>query len=163
MPAGLHRILREATEAVPAVRYATGITGVAAAVAIIASFKLGPAIAVLGLVVTLGLMAVLLAFARVAGADARNPAAPGRAVPNAGVVMVWVFTLLTCATGIMVFTVTFFGVPTTWQELLGPRLAAEGSLSGNGDTSSAVGTVDGHGPARGRRRPAARDPEKVLR
>ena len=123
MPTGLHRILQDAIDAVPAVRYAAGVTGIAAAVAIIASFRLGPVSAVLGVVVTLGLMAVLLAFARAADAGPEVQAAPGsaaatdKAIPRAGVVMVWVFTLLTCATGIMVFTVTFFGVPRTWQEL----------------------------------------------
>jgi hypothetical protein len=119
-----HRILQDAIAAVPAVRYAAGIAGVAAAVAIIASFKLGPVVAVLGIVVMLALMAALLAFARAAG--------PGdRAIPAAGIVMVWVFTLLTCATGIMIFTVTFFGTPTTWRELVGPSLTEHGSLTGS--------------------------------
>lgn len=136
-----HRILQEAIAAVPAVRYAAGITGIAASIAIIASFKLGPAIAVLGLVVTLGLMSVLLAFARVAGAGAEHPndaLGDGLAVRRAGIAIVWVFTLLTCATGIMVFAVTFFGTPRTWQELLGPSYAEQGSLSGNRDSSSTV-------------------------
>jgi hypothetical protein len=147
MSIGVHRILQEAIEAVPAVRYAAGIAGIAATVAVIASFKLGPAIAVLGLVITLGFMAVLLAFARVAGVRTANRSARGGAaqnggaIPNAGIVMVWVFTLLTCATGIMVFTVTFFGTPRTWQELLGLSFAAQGSLSGNRNSSRVVARI----------------------
>jgi hypothetical protein len=126
MPTGLRRILQEAIEAVPAVRYAAGITGIGAAVAIVASFRLGPAIAVLGVVVTLGLMAVLLAFARVAAVSAGNRGA----VLDAGVVMVWVFTLLVCVTGIMLFTMTFFGVPRTWHDLTGPSISAHGQRIG---------------------------------
>jgi hypothetical protein len=151
MTTALRQLLQQAIEAVPAVRYAAGLTGVAAAVAIIASFSLGPAIAVLGVVVTLGLMAVLLAFARAAGVGAENQIAPGGAtgnggtILNAGLVMVWVFTLLTCATGIMVFTVTFFGTPTTWQQLLGPSYAAQGSLSWNRDSSSVAGKIGASG------------------
>ena len=128
MPTTPHRILQDAIKAVPAVRYAAGIAGVAAAVAIVASFKLGPAIAVLGVVVMLALMAALLAFAGAAGLGAPNEktahgaATPeDRAIPTAGVVMVWVFTLLTCATGIMIFAITFFGVPVSWRELLQAR------------------------------------------
>ena len=136
MPTAPHRIFRNAIEAVPAVRYAAGIAGVAAAVAIVASFQLGPAIAVLGVVVMLALMTALLVFARAAGVGAEDRATPGgaragsRAIPTAGIVMIWVFTLLTCATGVMVFTVTFFGTPTTWRELVGPGYAAQGSLAG---------------------------------
>ena len=137
MPTAPHRILRNAIEAVPAVRYAAGIAGVAAAVAIVASFQLGPAIAVLGVVVMLALMAALLVFARAAGVGADDQATPGgaslsssRAIPTAGIVMIWVFTLLTCATGVMVFTVTFFGTPTTWRALVGPGFAEQGSLAG---------------------------------
>lgn len=139
-----HRTLQEAIAAVPAVRYAVGITGIAASTAIVASFKLGLAITVLGLVVTLGLMAVLLAFARVAGAEAESrddALGDGHAVRRAGIVIVWVFTLLTCATGIIVFTVTFFGTPRTWQQLLGPAYAAQGSPSEHRDSSSAIPTT----------------------
>lgn len=140
-----HRILHEAIAAVPAVRYAAGVAGIAASIAIVASFKLGPAVAVLGVVVTLGLMAALVAFARVAGQSSDGAADTGGAVRRAGVVMVWVFTLLICATGVMVFTVTFFGTPRTWEELVGPGLAQQGSLAGDGDSVRVVGKVDGDG------------------
>ena len=114
------RILQDAVAAVPAVRYAAGVAGIAAAVAIVASFTLGPAVAVLGTIVMLGLMAALLAFARAArvGAESSDAAADPAAVRRAGIVLVWVFTLLICATGVMMFTMTFFGTPLTWQELL---------------------------------------------
>ena len=133
-----HRILREAIAAVPAVRYAAGITGIAASIAIIASFKLGPAVAVLGGVVMLGLMSTLLAFARAVGIDPADPTESSgiaASIRRAGIVMVWVFTLLTCATGIMLFSVTFFGTPRTWEQLVGPSFAERGSLAGTPDTS----------------------------
>jgi hypothetical protein len=159
-----HRILQEAIAAVPVVRYAAGITGIAAAIAIIASFTLGPAIAVLGVVVMLVLMAALLAFARAAAIDTADRAARGGAamnggtIPTAGIVMVWVFTLLTCATGVMLFTVTFFGTPRSWRELVGPTFAEQSSLAGTPDSSSVIAKAGGAGHAVGAAQHRAGEP-----
>lgn len=113
--------------AVPAVRYALGIAGIAAAIAIVGSFKLGLAVAALGTIVMLGLMTALLVFARLAGAGTTGPSGEPSILEGPAYLMVWVFTLLTCATGVMVFSVTFFGFPKTWHDIF-PDNANPGAL-----------------------------------
>jgi hypothetical protein len=57
-------ILREAIKAVPAVKYALGVAGVASAVALIASLGVSPRVSVIGTLVMLLLMVLLVIFAR---------------------------------------------------------------------------------------------------
>jgi len=59
--------LKEAIKAVPAVKYALGVGGIAAVVAIIAGFHLDYRVAVFGTVIVFALMFVLLVFARSVG------------------------------------------------------------------------------------------------
>ena len=64
MPDPFH-FLREAVKAVPAVRYALGVGGIFAAIAIVYSLKLEPRVAFVGTLVMFVLMGVLVIFARV--------------------------------------------------------------------------------------------------
>jgi hypothetical protein len=139
------RVLTDAIAAVPAVKYASGIAGIAAAIAIVGSFKLGLPVAALGTVVMLGLMTALLLFARAAGAGQPTEVQGPNILEGPAVLMVWVFTLLTCATGVMIFSVTFFGKPHTWHDIF-PAVAHPGSIIGAdtpraGDTTRAVDTT----------------------
>jgi len=56
-------LLKDAIKAVPAVRYALGVAGVASVVAIVLGFRLKPEIAVFGTLIVIGLMFVLVVFA----------------------------------------------------------------------------------------------------
>lgn len=70
-------ILHESIKAVPAVKYALGVAGIASVIAIIRSLKIDFNIAALGIIVMLVLMTILVIFARLtklAPADLRLPA-----------------------------------------------------------------------------------------
>jgi hypothetical protein len=54
------KILKDAITAVPSVRYALGVAGIAAAVSIILGFIKDPEIAVFGILITIGLMYLLV-------------------------------------------------------------------------------------------------------
>jgi hypothetical protein len=61
-----NQFLREAVKAVPAVKYALGIGGIVATIAIVYSFKIDPRVAFFGTLVMLVLMGALVVFARMA-------------------------------------------------------------------------------------------------
>jgi hypothetical protein len=98
------QVLRNAQEAVPATRYAAGISGIAAVVAIIAGFQLDLRIAVFGTVIVLGLMFVLVVFAALA-------AYAGSSLVYLALFVAWCFSLLTVAISIMLMTSYFFAWP----------------------------------------------------
>ncbi len=90
--------LREAINAVPAVRYALGVGGIAAVIAIVAGF-LDLRIAVVGIPVLFIFMVILVVFARLAAGT------PGLA--SAISVLVW-FSILLLIVALVLFVVTFF-------------------------------------------------------
>ncbi len=99
--------LREAVEAVPAVKYALAVGGVASVVAIvIGRFGLGldPRVAVIGAVVMIILMVVMLIFAR--GTDAA-----GETFRWPILVLTWSVLVLFIATSGCLFTSVFFKWP----------------------------------------------------
>ena len=108
-------VLRESIKAVPAVKYALGIAGIAAAIAIIKSFGFEDyRVAVFGTIIMLLLMVVLVVFARLstlAGSDFRLPA----------LVFTWFSLLLVIATSVTLFTSVFFAKPVDLQEWLTSR------------------------------------------
>src|SRR5262245_54619059 len=58
------QLLREAIKAVPALKYALGVAGLVAVVAIVGAFRVRPEIAVSGAIAVLVLMVALLVFAK---------------------------------------------------------------------------------------------------
>jgi len=66
------QILKDAIKAVPAVRFALGVAGIAAVVAIVLGLKLSPQVAVFGTLIVLGLMFVLVLFSQYAGTAGNN-------------------------------------------------------------------------------------------
>jgi hypothetical protein len=98
------RLLREAIRAVPAVKYALGVTGIAAAVSIVAGFRINLAVAVLGVVVMFVLMTLLVIFSSFARSSARSL----RPLANT---LAWAFVVLTIVTGFFIFTGFFFAWP----------------------------------------------------
>jgi hypothetical protein len=97
-------VLRESIRAVPAVRYALGIAGIASVIAIVRSFHLEPKVAVIGMITMLFFMVMLVVFAHLtslASADFRIPA----------LVFTWCALLLMIAFAVAMFTSVFFKWP----------------------------------------------------
>jgi len=117
---GPRQVLNEAIKAVPAVIYALGVLGVAAAVAVMAGFQLGASVAVFGTIIMMGLMVVLLVFARLAST-------PDPVLRGPGVFMAWAFVLLITGTAGLLLSTTFFKWLVSWQSIVGARRAAPGT------------------------------------
>lgn len=98
-------VLKDAIKAVPAVKYALGIAGIAAAVAIVAGFNIDKSIAILGIVIILILMVVLALFARLVGKPNYLNVRPQLTF------FTWASMLLTVATAALVITSYFWEWP----------------------------------------------------
>jgi hypothetical protein len=102
-------VLREAIRAVPAVKYALGVAGIAAAVSIVAGFRINLRVAVLGVVIMLGLMTVLVIFSSFARSGIAS-------LKQLGLILAWPFVFLTVATAFFIFTGFFFSWPRPLDE-----------------------------------------------
>jgi hypothetical protein len=101
-------LLRESIKAVPAVKYALGVAGIASAIAIVRTLNLDYRVATLGTIVMLLLMTTLIVFARLtslASPDFRLPA----------LVFTWFSLLLVIAISVAMFTSVFFRWPLNLQ------------------------------------------------
>jgi hypothetical protein len=98
------RVLREAIKAVPAVKFALAVAGVAAVVAIVLGFRLKPEVAVFGTLIVIGLMFVLVVFSRYAGEQNATFVGPA-------VVLVWFYTLAVIVTTTLFITSYFIHWP----------------------------------------------------
>lgn len=107
-----HGFLQEAIKAVPAVRYALGIGGIIAVIAIVSSFGIGFRVALFGTVVMLVLMTVLVIFAKLAGQASSSFQAPA-------LVFTWFSLILFMAVSVVLFTSVFWGIPVDLRNLLG--------------------------------------------
>ncbi len=85
------KLIREAIRAVPAVKYALGVAGIAAVVAIVLGLKLSPQFAVFGTLIVLGLMFILVLFSQYAGATERTSGVSAGLNPVG--VLVWFYTV----------------------------------------------------------------------
>jgi hypothetical protein len=107
-------ILREAIRAVPAVKYALGVAGIAAVVVIFAGFSIDYKVAVLGTIVITGLMFGLVAFSSFASYSSTS-------IRPLAFTLAWTFVLLTSATSLCIFTGFFFSWPRPLEAYLYPR------------------------------------------
>jgi hypothetical protein len=98
------QFLREAIRAVPAVKYALGIGGIVATIAIVYSFKVDLRVAFVGTLVMLVLMTILVIFARMS-----SLAGPQLAAPT--LVFTWFVLSLFVAVSLSLFTSVFFQRP----------------------------------------------------
>lgn len=112
-------VLREATKAVPAVRYAIGVAGIFSVVAIVKSFGLDPRISFFGALFIVIIMAILVVFARVASLSKGYIRLPA-------IVLTWFSLLALVACSTLLFTSVFFDWPTG----LSHWLTGEGSVTG---------------------------------
>lgn len=104
------QFLREAIRAVPAVKYALGVGGVVAAIAIVYSFNLSPRFAFFGTLIMFILMGVLVIFARMVSLPGTHLALPA-------LVFTWFTLIIFMAVSITLFTSVFFRQPvnlTNW-------------------------------------------------
>ncbi|MGH9823083.1 MAG: hypothetical protein ACREDR_07530 [Blastocatellia bacterium] len=103
-------VLRAAVKAVPAVKYATGIAGVAAAVAIVLGFTRDPKIATFGVMIMIALMFVLVIFAYAT----KN--LPG--IKWLAAFMAWAIAVLFVVALACVFSAVAFDVPASLAQYL---------------------------------------------
>jgi hypothetical protein len=115
-------ILKQAIRAVPAVRYALGVAGIIAVIAIVKGYGLDFRVAIFGTVIMFVLMTVLVVFARAVAdrkSDFRLPA----------LFFTWFALVLTVATATALFFSAFFNVPLDFrknqQQVLNPSASDE--------------------------------------
>jgi hypothetical protein len=116
------QILKEAIKAIPAVKYALGIAGIAASVAIVAGFQIDLRVAVFGTIIMIGLMTVLVVFARLA-------ASPSKFVHIPALLLAWGFVILILASATLLFTSFFFGKPRELKDYVGENTNPAGVVN----------------------------------
>jgi hypothetical protein len=122
MPTSPYEILREAIKAVPAVKFALGIAGILAVLAIARGFSLSYRVAVFGTVLMLVLMTVLVVFARLSTAGPSFFYGPA-------VVLTWFSVTVVIATAGFLFSSIFFQRPVDLRRWLDPSLQSD--VTGN--------------------------------
>jgi hypothetical protein len=120
-------VLRDAIKAVPAVKWALGVGGVLAVVALVYMFKLDARVAFVGLVVLFCFMGVLVVFARASTLRSGAIFWPAMA-------FTWFALIMFMATTVSLFTSVFFSMPRDLREWLTARPLApvERASSGSG-------------------------------
>lgn len=96
--------LREAVAAVPAVKYALGVGGVAAVISIVAGFQLNFMVAVFGVVILFGLMFILLIFSKFSETASES-------FRPLSLVLAWTFVFLTVVVAGLLVTSFFWSWP----------------------------------------------------
>ena len=104
LPPGPFGFLKDAIQAVPAVRYALGVAGVVTVIAILASFRISPRVAVVGFPVILISMTLLVIFAKLASAKPDHFLFPL-------VVLMWFSIIIMILMVGLIFTGVFFKWP----------------------------------------------------
>jgi len=107
-------LLKQAINAVPAVKYALGIGGIIAVIAIVSSFGIGFPVALFGTIVMLVLNGGLVIFAKLAGQASSSFRAPA-------LVFTWFSLILFMAVAVALFTSVFWGNPVELRNLLGVK------------------------------------------
>lgn len=114
--------ISSALKAVPAVRYAVGVGGIAAVVAVIAGFTIDYRIAVFGTVLLLGLMFVLLLFSRLTTVAGDKLLAPA-------LFATWSFSVLTVLTATLLMSSFFLHQPMSLRQLFAEESVGRGSAA----------------------------------
>jgi heme/copper-type cytochrome/quinol oxidase subunit 4 len=106
-------LLKIATQKVPVVKYAMGIVGIAAAIAIIHGLQIGNTdIPVVSILAMLGLMILLFVFATLTRSSDGT-------LKMAGYILVYATILLTVASSILLLTSIFIDFPKPFAEIVG--------------------------------------------
>lgn len=104
-------VIREAMKAVPAIKWALGVGGLLATIALVYTFKLDARVAFVGLIVLLVFMGVLVIFARASTLASGVIAWPA-------LVFAWFTLVMFMATSVSLFTSVFFRAPLDLQRWL---------------------------------------------
>jgi hypothetical protein len=118
----LLRVLDKSITAVPAVKYALGIAGVAAAAALVLTFFKSIPTAILGIAFLLVAMILLRVFARLA-------ASSGGELRVIALVFAWCFVVLFCGFGLLTTTCVFFDKPKPYPVLVKTLINPTGVLT----------------------------------
>jgi hypothetical protein len=121
-PSTPQSVLKQAINAVPAVKYALGVGGIISVIAIVRGFGIDFRVALWGAVVMLVLMTVLLIFAK---ASSR----PQSAFKGPAFIHTWFSLLLFMATATALFLSVFFGKPLDLRTLVAPVHAEQTKAS----------------------------------
>jgi hypothetical protein len=105
-------ILQQSIKAVPSVKYALGITGIAAAVAVIIGLLADVRLAIVGILLMFVFMVLLLVFARLSQLKAAHFHYPA-------LFLMWAFVLLSVLWLLLITSSFFFDLPKSPAELFG--------------------------------------------
>lgn len=119
---GPFEVLKRALAQVPAVKYALGVAGVGAAVAIIQTFFTDWTIAVFGIVIMLLLMAVLFVFAKLTTVASKD-------LRLAMLTLMWSSLILTISAAALLTSSVFFGWPINLRQVITPQSPVNKSRS----------------------------------
>ena len=115
-------LLREAVKAVPAVKWALGIGGIASVVAIVAAFGLDLRVVGLGVVIMIPLMMLLVLFARAASLT-------GKAMRIPALVLTWFVLIVFMAVSATLVTSVFLDRPVRLRHWFGDTAGSETAAS----------------------------------
>lgn len=135
--ASLQSLLRVGMSALPVVRYAAGIVGLAAAAALVSHTATEPPMAVLGVVAMTGGMVLLILVARLSTHRDRQL---GESLTWPALVLAWVVVVATTVVIALMITITFWGEPSSWRSVLD---AAHRTALGRADQSTCGRKTDG--------------------
>jgi hypothetical protein len=121
-PIGPIAILNQAINRVPALKYALGLAGIAAAIAIIRTLVTDLRLAAFGIVVMVVLMTVLFVFAKLSAIGPREVRLPALA-------LMWFSLLLTITSASLLFTSVFFDWPLSLKHIVDRQATAETKIS----------------------------------
>ena len=133
-------LLKQAIKAVPSVKWALGVGGVIALIAIVSSFGIGFKVAILGSVVMFVLMAMLVVFASLAGQKSSSFHMPA-------LVFTWFSLILVMATAAALFIAVFWGNPEEIRTRLGIQSAPGPTTDLRPSQATAPATVPTTAPA----------------
>jgi hypothetical protein len=111
---GPFEVLKQAVARVPAVKYALGIAGIAAAVAIVRTLVTDLRVAVFGIITMMILMAVLFLFAKLTSVASKD-------LRLAMLTLMWSSLVLTISAGTLLFSSVFFDWPINLRHLISER------------------------------------------
>jgi hypothetical protein len=118
-----------AVKAVPAVKYALGIGGIAAIVAIIAGFKISFPVAVFGVIVMFALMFILVIFSKFSESASQS-------FKPLSLVLAWTFVVLTICAATLLVTSFFWNWPRPLDKYLSSTEKKDVPSNSSGSSSS---------------------------
>ena len=107
-------VLQEAIRAVPAVRYALGVAGIVAVVALVRAFRLDFKVAIFGTITTLAFMVALVVFAKLTTTAKKHFLGPV-------LIMMWAFLIMVISSAALLFSSVFFDQPKEFSHWLFPN------------------------------------------